>query len=317
VEYARAKGVVVVAAAGNDGRGRVGYPARYPGVLAVAATQFDETTTFYSNWGKEIDLAAPGGNVRVDQDRDGKPDGVLQNTVVPGQTSRADYLWFMGTSMASPHVAGVAALLVGAGVTKPVAVESILLGTARKPKGKPATGDPARGEVRLDDRYGAGIVDAGAALRKARLGRGAGGLGLGASLALLGAGMLRRRRLSTIRLGLGFVGPLVFGAAGFFELAAWVLGPGAFGNPLLASAGLPFLAIALGFGMVRLRPGLAGFTFGLAGALLFAALTLATGVRLVPDLMDRAWLIVHAVTATLLATLVLRRGSRAGPSASP
>ena len=61
VKYAREKGVVVVAAAGNDGRGKVGYPAAYPGVVAVASTQFDETTTFYSNWGKEIDVAAPGG----------------------------------------------------------------------------------------------------------------------------------------------------------------------------------------------------------------------------------------------------------------
>ena len=50
----------MVAAAGNDGRGRVSYPARYPGVIAVAATQFDGKTTFYSNWGPEIDVAAPG-----------------------------------------------------------------------------------------------------------------------------------------------------------------------------------------------------------------------------------------------------------------
>ncbi len=85
MKYARDKGVVIVAAAGNDGRGRVGYPAGYPGVVAVAATQFDETTTFYSNWGKEIDIAAPGGNTRVDQNGDGKPDGVLQHTIVPGQ----------------------------------------------------------------------------------------------------------------------------------------------------------------------------------------------------------------------------------------
>ena len=54
VKYAHDKGVVVVCAAGNDGRGKVGYPAAYPGAIAVAATQFDETTTFYSNWGKQI-----------------------------------------------------------------------------------------------------------------------------------------------------------------------------------------------------------------------------------------------------------------------
>jgi serine protease len=145
VKYARDKGVVIVAAAGNDGHGRVGYPAAYPGVVAVAATQFDETTTFYSNWGKEIDVAAPGGNTRVDQNGDGKPDGVLQHTVVPGQTSKTDYLWFMGTSMASPHAAGVAALIMGSGVRKPDAVEEILLGTARKPK---ASGNAG---ARVDD----------------------------------------------------------------------------------------------------------------------------------------------------------------------
>ena len=70
----------------------------------MAATQYDETTTFYSNWGKQIDVAAPGGNTAVDQNGDGQPDGVLQNTIVPGDTSTNDYLWFMGTSMASPHV---------------------------------------------------------------------------------------------------------------------------------------------------------------------------------------------------------------------
>ena len=150
----------------------------------MAATQFDETTTFYSNWGGEMDIAAPGGNMRVDQNGDGKPDGVLQNTVIPGNIAKADYLWFMGTSMASPHVAGVAALVVGAGVNKPDAVDAILRSTARAPKAQGhrlATG-------RVDDHYGAGIVDAGAALRKAKVDRGAGGAGAGAVAGAAGPG---------------------------------------------------------------------------------------------------------------------------------
>jgi len=159
VRYAHEHGVVVVCAAGNDGRGRVSYPAANRGAIAVAATQFDETTTFYSNWGKEIFIAAPGGNTRIDQNGDGVPDGVLQNTVVPGDISRQDYLGFMGTSMASPHVAGVAALVVSQGVTDPDAVAKILKQSARRPK-------HYRGNH--DNHYGAGIIDALAAVQEAR-----------------------------------------------------------------------------------------------------------------------------------------------------
>ena len=108
VRYAHDRGVVVVCAAGNDGRGKVSFPAANLGAIAVAATQYDEATTFYSNWGKEITIAAPGGNTRLDQNNDGLPDGVLQNTVTPGNISKQDYLLFMGTSMASPHIAASA-----------------------------------------------------------------------------------------------------------------------------------------------------------------------------------------------------------------
>src|SRR5687768_17883250 len=148
VEYAHGKGVTVVCAAGNESRGKVGYPAAYPGAVAVAATQFDEATTFYSNYGKDIDIAAPGGNTRVDQNGDGMPDGVLQNTIVIGDTTKDDYFAYMGTSMASPHVAGIAALVVGEGISNPNHVEKILKDTARK---------PVKQQYKTD-RYGAGII---------------------------------------------------------------------------------------------------------------------------------------------------------------
>jgi serine protease len=321
VKYARGKGVVVVAAAGNDGKGRVGYPAKYPGVFAVAATQFDDATTFYSNWGPEIDIAAPGGNVRVDQNGDGQPDGVLQHTMDP-QSKRVDYLWFMGTSMATPHVAGAAALVMSAGVRKPDAVEELLMATARKPGSQSAT--------RLDDHYGAGVVDAGAALKKARGGRGAGELGLACACALLGIARLRRRGGAGVeKLGLGFVVALVVGSSGLFALPFFfsqphavvsavstgfvqtlsdALGPAAEGNPLVWSAIAPLGLVVLLYGVAHLRPALAGFAYGVAGALLFAAIGNVVDVRLVPDVLDRAWLVAHAGVAALFGTAVIRRG---------
>jgi serine protease len=319
IKYAHDKGVVVVAAAGNDGKGRVSFPARFPGVIAVASTQFDESTTFYSNWGPEIDIAAPGGNVRVDQNGDGKPDGVLQHTIVPGDIGRTDYLWFMGTSMASPHVAGVAALVMGAGVRKPEAVEELLLATARQPKARVGTDGAAAG--RVNDHYGAGVIDAAAALHKARGGRGAGELGLAGALALLGLASLRRRG-GVGRLGLGFVVALVAGSSGLFALPflvstghagvsalstgvvqdlSSVLGAA---NPLVWSALAPFVLIVLLYGVRRFRPALAGFAYGVAGALLFAAISNIVELRFVPD---HLWLVSNAVLSALLATTVLRK----------
>jgi serine protease len=320
VKYARSKGTFVVAAAGNDGRGRVSYPARYPSVFAVAATQFDESTTFYSNWGPMVDIAAPGGNVRIDQNGDGVFDGVLQNTVTPGNIAKTDYLLFMGTSMASPHVAGVAALLVGAGVTQPDALDGLLRGTARRPKvAKAGTG-------RVDDHFGAGIVDAGAALSKHQVSRGTGGLALGASLALLGLGGLRRRG-QLARLGWSAPVAFVAGASGLyllpllFGLPSWLAFttvsvteavPATFaglglGNPLLLSALLPFLGIALGAGVRRLRPALGGLAFGVAGALAVLAVLGSLDVSFVPDVLDRLWLAVNAAACVLLGRSVLRK----------
>lgn len=308
VKYAHDHGVVVVCAAGNDGRGKVSYPAAYPGAIAVAATQYDETTTFYSNWGKEIDIAAPGGNTRVDQNGDGQPDGVLQNTIVPGDTSRNDYLWFMGTSMASPHVAGVAALLVGQGVTDPDKVEAVLKETARQPK---------LGQKDDKNRYGAGIVDAAAAVRKAQVDYGAGALG--GALALAALLLIRLRRMGKLAMGLGMggFGALVVGASGLFFLpqlwhvpAATILAhgfpawePAALGGVgawLFHSALAPVAAMLLLYGNPRGRRLAAGFALGVGANLLFAAIA---GTVAIPAL----WLVANAFGALGAGYLSLRK----------
>ena len=226
--------------------------------------------------------------------------------------------------MASPHTAGVAALIMGAGVKKPDAVEEILLGTARKPKAAKQT------EGRVDDHYGAGIVDASAALKKARDGRGAGELGLAAAVSLLGMMLMRRRGLAVERLGVGFVAALIVGSSGLFFLPgllpqswthAHTVGValsdgftgtfagvfGSAGNPLAFSAVAPLALTVLLYGVRKLRPLLAGFGFGVAGALLFAAVSGTVDVRYVPNFLDAIWLAAHAGVAALFATAVIRK----------
>jgi len=156
VKYAYEKGVVVVAAAGNDGSAAVSYPAAYDDyVIAVGATRYDETLAYYSNYGPSLDLVAPGGDLNVDQNNDGYGDGVLQQTFqMRGRNITWGYYFFQGTSMAAPHISGVAALLVANGnATTPNEVRIALQETAED------LGSPG-----FDEIYGWGLVDAYAAL---------------------------------------------------------------------------------------------------------------------------------------------------------
>lgn len=146
LNYAENNDVVVVAASGNDGyAANVSYPAIYPSVIAVGATDARDEVTPYSNKGTGLDMVAPGGDTSRDDTGDSYGDGVLQETYITGAWG---YYFFNGTSMASPHVAAVAALLKSHGVP-PADIRETLQSSAKD------LGDPD-----YDSSYGFGLVQA-------------------------------------------------------------------------------------------------------------------------------------------------------------
>lgn len=155
VQTAYQRGVTVVAAAGNDGANGdlPSYPAAYTDYcIAVGAVRYDLSRAPYSTKGAYISVVAPGGDVTVDQNADGYPDGILQQTFRSNPNVFA-YWFFQGTSMAAPHVSGLAALLASHGVTGPDQIRKAIETTARD-----------LGSQGRDAEYGWGMIDAHAAL---------------------------------------------------------------------------------------------------------------------------------------------------------
>jgi hypothetical protein len=173
-------GVVVVAGAGNDAENGLGdgtqfptYPADYPGVIKVTAVNSQRQLTSYSNFGGRVTIAAPGGQYDSSANR---ADTLILSTVprenIPfnpallpnGQLNRAPgYGYLAGTSMASPQVAGAAALLMAAGASA-AEVPGILAETAT-PLPNPSVFNQSNGEpISSASAYGAGLLNVGRAL---------------------------------------------------------------------------------------------------------------------------------------------------------
>jgi serine protease len=164
LRYARRRGVLVVAAAGNEAHTAVAYPARAPNVVAVGATTEHGCLADYSNDGSGLTLVAPGGgaDASLPGDPNCNPEGpggrdVFQVTFTGSSPRRFGMPGgYEGTSMAAPHVSATAALIIASGVLgrrpTPAQIVARLRATARKLGGG---GDEAL--------YGAGLVDAAAA----------------------------------------------------------------------------------------------------------------------------------------------------------
>ncbi len=266
IDHAISKGVVVVAAAGNTG-GRVQFPGASDGVIGVSATDSKDKLAGFSSRGEGVDIAAPGVSV------------VQQTICNRGRDKCERFPAYNGTSMASPHVAGAAALMVSLGVSDPASVEQALRKNAR------VVDDSDQGKKL----FGAGILDAGKAASEVTKTHALVrilGLLLVAFVAWRGARAKNKDASHPFRPSFLLAG--LIAGPGLFFFAPWILPRvnlvvdllarpvgdldffiGASMHRFLpfANALLPFALTALLFGVRGARPAVAGFSAGMAAYL--------------------------------------------------
>jgi serine protease len=152
IDSAAPRNAIFVVAAGNDNIDASQFtPCNQTGVLCIGATRFNGTRASYSNYGQRIDVVAPGGETAEDSNGDGKPDGVL-STVLNQAGTMPFFEFEQGTSMATPHVAGIISLMKARNPAITYAqAKQILVETANT-------------SSRCNEGCGAGLVNAHAAL---------------------------------------------------------------------------------------------------------------------------------------------------------
>lgn len=121
IKYATGKGVLVIASAGNNGSGSVACPACDVNAIAVSSTNWRDALASYSQHGKAVDLAAPGGECWSNTSKDG---------CIYSSWKNGGYAWEQGTSMAAPQVTGIAAIVASVDGLRGTALRARLESTA-------------------------------------------------------------------------------------------------------------------------------------------------------------------------------------------